>query len=170
MFCFSDDHQPTFVYPSLEEENLHPPYVVDVDSIYSLDPAHKDELCIQILFEFDQPCNLEDIETDSKPSQISAHYAIISEPCHQLVNPHVQHTTFQAKIRNRLLKALKLPYYLNSYPLDFFGYPPRLTGEDHVTAEKHLGAFENFVDNFEILHGDVVMSLFSKSLGGDVTF
>jgi hypothetical protein len=31
-----------------------------------------------------------------------------------------------------------------------------------------LGAFENFVDNFEIVHEDVTMRLFSKSLFGDV--
>ena len=29
-FVYSDDHQPTFVYPYLEEENLQPPYIVDV--------------------------------------------------------------------------------------------------------------------------------------------
>ena len=59
--------------------------------------------------------------------------------------------SFQEKIRNRLLKPLNLPYYLNSYPFDFFEYLPRFTGEDHVIAEKHLGAFENFADNFENL-------------------
>ena len=78
--------------------------------------------------------------------------------------------SFQDKIRNRLLKPLNLPYYLNSYPFDFFEYLPRFTGEDHVTAEKHLGAFEYFVDNFEILHEDVVMRLFLKSLVGDAAF
>ena len=51
IFCFvySDDHQPNFVYPSLEQENLHPPYVVYVDPISSPQPTHKDELCIQNL-------------------------------------------------------------------------------------------------------------------------
>ena len=125
---------------------------------------------LQIHFEFNQSCNLEEVKTDSEPAQISVPYYIISEPYHQLVNHHVQHTTFQAKIRNRLFKPLKLPYYLNYYPLDFFEYLPWFTGEDHVTVEKHSGAFENFVDNFEILHEDVVMRLFSKSLAGDVAF
>ena len=69
-----------------------------------------------------------------------------------------------------MFKPLKLSYYLNSYPLDFFEYLPWFTGEDHVTADKHLGAFENFVDNFEILHEDVVMRLFLKSLVGDAAF
>jgi hypothetical protein len=31
-----------------------------------------------------------------------------------------------------------------------------------------LGAFENFIDQFEIVHDDVTMRLFSKSLFGDV--
>jgi hypothetical protein len=33
---------------------------------------------------------------------------------------------------------------------------------------KHLTTFENFVDNFEIIHEDVVMRIFCKSLFGDV--
>ena len=67
-FVYSDDHQPTFVNPFLEEENLQPPHVIDVDPISSPQPAHKDEFCIQFLSEFNQPCNLEEIKTDSNPS------------------------------------------------------------------------------------------------------
>ena len=63
-FVYSDDHQPTFVYSFLEEENLQPLYVVDIDPISSPHPVHKDEFCIQISFEFDQQCNLEEVETD----------------------------------------------------------------------------------------------------------
>ena len=51
-FVYSDDHQPTFVHPSIKEKNLQLPYVIDVDSISSPNPAHKDELCIQILSKF----------------------------------------------------------------------------------------------------------------------
>jgi hypothetical protein len=61
-----------------------------------------------------------------------------------------------------------MPYRLNPYPLDSFEYLPRFSGEDHVTAERHLGAFENFIDQFEIVHDDVTMRLFSHSLSGDV--
>ena len=88
MFCFSDDHQPTFVYPSLEEENLQPSYVVDVNPISSSQLVHKNEFCIQIPSE-NQSCNLEEVKTDSEPAQISVPYYIISEPYQQLVNPHV---------------------------------------------------------------------------------
>jgi hypothetical protein len=67
-FVYLDDHQPTFVYPSLQEENLQPPYVVDVDPISLPQPIHKDEIYIQIPPESDHPCDLEEIETDSKLS------------------------------------------------------------------------------------------------------
>ena len=167
-FVYLDDHQPTFVYPSLEEENFQPLYVVDVDLISSPQPAHKDELCIQIIYEFDQPCNVEETKTDSKPPQTSAPYAIISEPCHQPVNSNVQTTTFQTKIINKSFKPLRLPYHLNPYPPNFFEYLPWFSGEDNVSAEKHLECFHNFNDNFEIVHEDVVLRLFSKYLVGDV--
>jgi hypothetical protein len=92
IFCFvySDHHHPSFIYPFLEEEILQPPYVVDVDPISLPQPVHKDELCIQISPETDQPYNLEEIKTDSKPSQIS----VTIEPSNQLVTPHEHPTTF----------------------------------------------------------------------------
>jgi hypothetical protein len=67
-----------------------------------------------------------------------------------------------------MFKPLRLPSYIHSYPRDFFKYLPRFSEEGHVTTERHLGAFENFVDQFEMVHEDVTMSLFSKSLFGDV--
>jgi hypothetical protein len=32
-FVYSDDHHPSFIYPSLEEEDLHTACIVDVDSV-----------------------------------------------------------------------------------------------------------------------------------------
>ena len=66
-FVYSDDHQPSFIYPSLEEEDPPFAYVVYVDLVASPQPIHKDELCIEIPPEFDHPCNLESDEVDSKP-------------------------------------------------------------------------------------------------------
>ena len=63
-----------------------------------------------------------------------------------------------------MFKPLIIPSHLHSYPPNFVEYLPWFTREDHVTVEKHLGTFENFVDNFEIVHEDVVMRLFSKYL------
>jgi hypothetical protein len=42
-------------------------------------------------------------------------------------------------------------------------------GGHHVAVEKHLKAFEIFVDNFQIIHEDVVMRIFCKSLFGDAS-
>jgi hypothetical protein len=155
-FVYSADHQSSFIYPSLEEEDLPSAFVVDVDLIPSPQPIHKDELCIEIPHEID------------RPSQVSSPSVVTVEPCHQLVKPLIQPTSFQTRIRDKMFKPLRLPYHLHPYPLDFFEYFPRFSGEDHVTAERHVEAFENFIDQFEIVHEDVTMRLFSKSLLGDV--
>ena len=55
-------------------------------------------------------------------------------------------------------------------PSYFVEYIPHFTGKYHITAEKHLESFHNFLDNFEIMHEDVVMRLFSKSFVGDAMF
>jgi hypothetical protein len=65
-----------------------------------------------------------------------------------------------------MFKTLTLPSYLHPYPLELFKYLPHFSGEDHVTTERHLGAFDNFVDQFEIVHEYVTMRLFSKYLFG----
>jgi hypothetical protein len=67
-----------------------------------------------------------------------------------------------------MFKPLRIPSHLHPYPLNFFEYLPHFFGEDHITAEKHLGFFENIVDQFEIVHEDVTMRFFSKYLFGDV--
>ena len=41
-------------------------------------------------------------------------------------------------------------------------------GEGHITIKRHLGAFENFVEQFETVREYVTMRFFSKSLIGDV--
>jgi hypothetical protein len=167
-FVYSDDNRPSFIYPSLEEENMPSSCVVDTDLVSSPLPIHKSEICIASPLEIDHPCSPEEVENNSQSSQISLPSVIPVEPCHQLVNPHDQPTAFQIKIRNKLFKPLRLPLDLHPYPLYSFEYLPRFSGEDHITAERHLGAFENFVDQFEIVHEDVTMRLFSHSLSGDV--
>jgi hypothetical protein len=62
-----------------------------------------------------------------------------------------------------MFKPLRLPLDLHPYHLYSFEYLPRFYGEDHVTTERHLEAFEKFVDQFEIIHGDVTMRLFSHA-------
>ena len=74
IFCFvySENHHPSYIYPSLEEEDLHTAYIVDVDSVHIPQLVHKDDHCIQISLESNQPCNHTEVKTDSKPVQNSA--------------------------------------------------------------------------------------------------
>jgi hypothetical protein len=167
-FVYSYDNRPSFIYPSLEEENIPSSCVVDTDLVCSPLPIHKSEICIASPLEIDHPCSHEEVENNSHYSQTSLPSFIPAEPCHQLVNPHDQPTAFQIKIKDKLFKPLRLLHDLHPYPHYSFEYLPQFSGEDHVTCERHLGAFEKFVDQFEIDHDDVIMMLFSKSLSGDV--
>jgi len=63
-----------------------------------------------------------------------------------------------------MFKPLRLPYPLHPYPLDCYEYLPQFSGENQVSAERHLESFEDFVDRFQIVHEDVIMRFFSKSL------
>jgi hypothetical protein len=62
-FVYSDDHQSSFIYPYLEEEDLHTTCIIYVDSVSFPQPIHKDEFYIQIPLESNHSCNLEEIET-----------------------------------------------------------------------------------------------------------
>jgi hypothetical protein len=93
-FVYSNDHKPYFTYPSLLEENLQLACVVEVGPEPSLQPIEKNEVYISIPPEHAQPCDHENDEIDSKPSQILLPSAITHEPCHQLVKPCFQPTEF----------------------------------------------------------------------------
>ena len=68
-----------------------------------------------------------------------------------------------------MFRPLKLPHLLHHYPLDCYEYLPCFSGEDQVSAERHLESFEDFVERFEIVHEDAIMRFFSKSLIRDAT-
>jgi hypothetical protein len=87
-FIYLDDHKPSFIYPSLEEENLHTTCVVDVDPVSSLQSIGKNKIYISILPKHAQPYNLEDDKSELYPYQILSPFVIIVEPCHQFVKPH----------------------------------------------------------------------------------
>ena len=116
---YFEDYQPSFINPYLEE-GFQPFCVVDVNSRSLPQPIPKDEFWIQIPSEFEHPCNLEEVELVSKPIHIAAPFSLIADPSYETINPHVQPTAFQVKIRNRMSKPLRIPYHLNPYPLDFF--------------------------------------------------
>jgi hypothetical protein len=167
-FVHSDVLEPPLIHSALEEESIPSSCVVDTDLVPSPLPIHEDEICITPPPEVERLCSLEEVENNSQSSQTLLPPVIPAEPPQPLVESHDQPTAFQIKIRNKLFKPLRLPCHLNPYPHDSFEYLPRFSGEDHVTAERHIEAFENFIDQFEIVHEDVVMRLFSHSLSGDV--
>ena len=78
--------------------------MVDVNFISLPQPIPKEQFCIQIPFEFEHPCNLEEVEIFSKYVQITEPFALIVDPYYQTINPHVQPTYFQVKIRNKMFK------------------------------------------------------------------
>jgi hypothetical protein len=166
-FVYSIDYQPSFIYPSLEEVDLLSAYVVDAYIISLAQPTHKDELHIETPPELNPPFILGEVEIDPHPPQISSHPSNTVEPCHQCVKPHIQPTSFQTRIRDKMFKPLNLPYHLHPYPLDFLKYFSHFSGEDHVTTEMHVEDFKNFIHQFDIFHEDVTMRLFCKSLLGD---
>ena len=62
-----------------------------------------------------------------------------------------------------------LPSVLHDFPPQYYKYLPMFNGElEKITAEKHVEAFEHFVDLFEIDHDDLYLRIFAKSLQGDV--
>ena len=64
---------------------------------------------------------------------------------------------------------LRLPQTLHEFPTKHYKYLPKFDREsEYLTAEKHLRAFEYFLDLFEIEHDDVCMIFFSQYLQGHV--
>ena len=93
-------------------------------------------------------------------------------PC----NPHdtqvditsFPHSFVSFNIQNQY-RTLHLPHVLHDFPTKHYKYPPRFDGEyDSLTYEKHLKAFEYFLDLFEVEHDDVCMRDFFQYLQRDV--
>jgi hypothetical protein len=166
IFCFvySEDYHPVFIYPSLEETETPQPCAIDVDLISSSQLSLKNESCIPIPLAFDHFSDFVEIEIDSKYTQTSVPVVTTAEPFHQHCIPYEQPTAFQAKIRMKMFRPLKLPHPLHPYPLDCYGYLPCFSGENQASAERHVESFLDFADRFSIAHEDVIMRMFSKSL------
>ena len=153
IFCFvySDDHKPLSTYPTLEEENMHSSCVIDVDPIPSFEIHVQHDIHIPISLEADYSGHLVENKADLLPSTITA------ETSEQLVEPHFQLIDFQSRLKQKMFRPFRFPSLLHPYPSYFVEYLPHFIGKDHITAEKHLESFHNFIDNFEIMHEDVVM-------------
>jgi hypothetical protein len=157
-FVYSDYHKISFIYPYLEEQGLHSSCIIDVHPNPSFETNEKDYVHILICLEPDHSCHLIDRKANQLPS------TIFVEVFHKLVEPYFQPTEVHSRIRREFSKPLRLPYFLHPYPPNFIEYLHQFTGEDHITTEKHLGDFQNVIDNFEIVDEEVAMRLFCKSL------
>ena len=83
-------------------------------------------------------------------------------------NTSIPHSSVSSNIQNWCI-PLHLPHVLHAFPTNHYKYLPRFDGEfDDLTTEKHLQAFEHFLDLFEIEHDDVCMRDVFQSLQGDV--
>jgi hypothetical protein len=161
-FVYSNNYKLTKACSSLSYEVLPSSCTIDLDPISSCETIEKNEVHISIPPEVDSSCKPENRE-DEIPSEIP----VVS--FHQPIEP-VHPTEVQSRIRREIFGSLRLPPTLNAYPLEFFEYLPIFNGEDYVAAEKHMKAFEKFIDDFEVMHEDVVMRLFCKYLVRDVAF
>jgi hypothetical protein len=79
-FLYLYDNRPSFIYSSLEEENMPSSCVVDTDLMSSPMPIHKSEICIAYPLEIDHPCSPKVVEKNSQPSQIPLPSIIPVEP------------------------------------------------------------------------------------------
>jgi hypothetical protein len=139
-FVHSDVLKPPLIHS--EGESIPSSCIADIDLVPSPLPIHEDKIRITTPLGIECPCSPEEVEDNSQSSQALFPSVFPTEPFQPLVESHDQPIAFQVKIRNRLFKSLRLPYLLNPYPNNFFEYLPRFSGEGHVTAEKHMEAFE----------------------------
>jgi hypothetical protein len=121
----------------------------------------KTEVYVSISPKVDSYCKPVDYKVDTP-------YEVPVETCNQPIDLCVPPSKVQLRIKE-FFKPLKMHPILNSYPPMFFDYLPMFKGDHHITVEKHMESFDDFVDNFEIMHEDVILRLFSKSLVGDAT-
>ena len=70
-FVYSDNHKPSFIYPSLEEEGLHSYWIIYVNHIPSSETHEKDDVHILVYLEPDHSCHPIDNKVDPLPSFIS---------------------------------------------------------------------------------------------------
>jgi hypothetical protein len=144
-FVYSYYYNPIVVNPSLRREDL-PSCIIDLNIIHSFVPTSHNVGHIQTSLDHDHSCSPMNNKSDSPLIEI-------------IVPPSNQLTEIQYRIK-KYYKPLNLPLILHAYPPNFIDYLIMFNGEYHVATEKHLKAFENFIDNFQIMHEDVIMRIF----------
>jgi len=64
-------------------------------------------------------------------------------------------------------KALIFPSVLDDIPVNYLKSLPRFNPNDDVSAEQHIVYFQDYTDDLEIEHDDVIMRMFCHSLEGN---
>lgn len=91
----------------------------------------------------------------------------------QFYEPHVTQVVVRPYVPNPIsskfqerYKIFKLPPLLHDFPPNYFKYFPKFDGElENIAAEKHIHAFECFIDPLEIEQDDVCMRAFASLQG-----
>ena len=137
----NEDHDSTFVYSSLQSVHItSPSHHIDVD--------HDQDTSSELHDNLEQSCRFSVSKTDILPSPS--------------LNP------IPSKLQE-IYKPLRLPYILHDFPLKHYKKLPAFDGTiENFSAEKHVQAFEHFLDLFEIEYEDVTLRAFSQSLQGKV--
>jgi len=137
----NEDHDSTFVYSSLQSVHIpSPSHHIAVD--------HDQDTSSELHDNLEQSCRFFVSKTDILPSPS--------------LNP------VPSKLQERY-KPLRLPYILHDFPLKHYKKLPAFDGTiENFSAEKHVQAFEHFLDLFEIEYEDVTLRAFSQSLQGKV--
>ena len=113
-----------------------------------------------------QPLNAaENHHTAKEETNVKANHSILVhiEP----IQPIPVHNPVPRKVPNRY-KPLVLPPVLNPLPKNHPEYLPRFDGENGITAQKHIQAFEDYLNIFEVEDEDVSIRLFALSLQSEV--
>jgi len=143
IFYFKDDFEFDFHDLSFENVKETPPFTLE-----------------------QQPSNAaKDYHTAKEESNIKANHPI---PVHiePILSIHV-HVPVPRKVPERY-KPLVLPPVLNPLPKNHLEYLPRFDGENGVTAQKHIQAFEDYLNIFEVEDEDVSIRLFALSFQSEV--
>jgi len=109
------------------------------------------------------PCALEQQSSNA----VEDYYTAKEEPKIEPNIPIPVHIPVPRKVPDSY-KPLIFPPVLNPLPKDHPEYLSRFDGENGVSAQKHIQAFEDYLNIFEVEDEDVSIRLFALSLQSEV--
>jgi hypothetical protein len=196
-FVYSKAHQPALAYSFFKQAYLPPSHVIDVKDIHPPQIPEEDDVNKHFFNQFElydpllsldfkdyllpttfpsavnnQPIEFQHAPNDYCPfadNKIDSVQDANSSDLYQQPSIVQQPTDFQFKVRGKMFGPLKMPSFLHPYPPRFVDCLPTFSRKDNTIREEHISAIQDFIDNLEILHEDIIMRIFSKYLIGDAT-